>query len=145
MIPGLSGPAASLPGQLSQVTDLLTAMLALLDSLNGIIGSQGQDREEEIIVLPFSSDGPINVTSSVQLRVTSLDVYTAAAGLFQLQIGNDNSIKFLSTVNGKVNVVSGENQRVVVPRGLPVTIVPPSGAWYAILFARAGTARGRAS
>lgn len=135
-----------LNGQMGALSDQLTQVVNGLRAIEIAINSQSEQREDEIVCSTFAYYGPPFVTP-MQVRIAALVVYTATAGLWAFQRGNDASLQFLSTVNGRVEVVSGDLQRIVIPRGMPLTFVPPAApdAWYAQVFWRAGTTQGRQS
>lgn len=143
--PNPSGMTA-LPTQMQSVQDLLSQILVKLTSIEGQDNVQSEQREDEVIYASFSSDGPLIFQSQVQLRIRALVVYTVTAGLHRVQIGNDANYPFLGTVNGQVVVFRGDEQRIIIARGLPITVIPPTppgtGAWYAQLFAVSGTTYG---
>lgn len=130
-----------LDSRLVSVSELLSHMASSLLRIEDQLRAASTTREDEVIVASFGT-GASYVTPA-QLRVTSLRVYTSDAGLFRVQIGSDASMAFLSTVNGNVTPINGDNERVIIARGMPLTIVPPSGTWYATLYARAGVTYGR--
>lgn len=136
----------ALPTQMQSVQDLLSSILDKLTAIEQQDNVQSEQREDEVIYASFSSDGPLIFQSQVQLRIRALVVYTVTAGLHRVQIGNDANYPFLGTVNGQVVVFRGDEQRIIIARGLPITVIPPTppgtGAWYAQLFAVSGTTYG---
>lgn len=136
------GPT-QLPAQLQTVNGLLMQIVNGLAALQDTIRETGNTLEDQVIVAHLQTGQ--TYTTPVQLRLTAFKVYTSAAGLFQLKFGEDASMNFLSTVNGNVKVIDGDNEVVIVPRGVPITVVPPSGTWYATLWAKPGAVYGRQS
>lgn len=115
----------------------------------GRLASQGDKPDQELLVIPISSAQIPNAwyAAPVQLRVVAVDFWTDSLGRYALVIENDNSINFRANPNVKNRVIDPPG-RLVVARGLRVTFNVPAGSnavWDAIVYAYAGTAKGRES
>jgi hypothetical protein len=141
---GLPPGIGALGGQLGALAQLIATISAQLADVQQMMRGAGEARTDVIVASSFSSlSNPAEYRSAAQIRITALKVYTEQAGLFRVQIGNDSSMAFLSTANGTATPIDGDNQEVTLSRGTPITIVPPAGNWYAIMFWRSGESRGK--
>ena len=132
-----------LPGQVSALVQLMSR---LDENIRAIRANTDpgvpEPPAESTIVIPLTQ-AAASYWSTNQLVITGLLASADTAGRYALTVGNDTSLYWRMGSNLPCWVIGDEIQKIVVARGLQVTISAPNNTnWDVILFAKPGLANG---
>lgn len=149
MVGGLFTPG-TLPQTLDDMLAEMRATRGAIERLANVLGVQpDQPVEQQVRDFSIGSAGATaNATyqTSEQMRIIGAVLTTDTLGRYGLTLANDASRWWRVNSYGILDLGFTPERRLIVPRGLTLTLsVPANANWDAIFWYVAGTAQGRST